>query len=149
MVDLAKTKPAAFGIAAVDSVPFLTLEDIRFLRFDRAKWVETAFEFAPGAYERLRPRLPGLYMHSFILFLNNEPVYSGILVQKGFSRDYLRNSHYSGPIIVLPTVNAIPDKLARVTISFVSQDGIYRRKDDPRGNAALIDFFKKAGKLMF
>jgi hypothetical protein len=149
IVDLIKTKPAMFGREAVDSMPLLTQDDIRYLRFDAAKWVETAMELMPGVYDRLRPRLPGLYMHSFVLLLNNEPVYSGILVANDFSMDYLKKSHYSGPVMLLPPKNAIPDKLNSIGISFISEDGIYRRKDDPRGNKAMIDFFKKMGKYIF
>jgi hypothetical protein len=99
-------------------------------------------------YEKLKPRLPRLYMRSFVVYMNKSPVYSGILVANDFSSDYLRKSHYSGPVIVLPPRNVDSETGNGFTFSFFSEDGIYRRSDDPRGNKTMIELFKKNGKFL-
>jgi hypothetical protein len=149
LIDLKKVKPATYGKDAMDSLPLLEFRDISFLRFDAARGVEKSFEFMPDVCERLTPRLPGLYMHSFILFVNNAPVYSGIIVANDFSMDYLKKSHYAGPVIILPAAARGADKCKPMKVSFLPLDGIYHRADDPRGNKAMIDVFKKAKKFLF
>jgi hypothetical protein len=149
LVDLTKAKPPAFGQLTMDSVPLLEFRDISFLRFDPVRQVEYAVEFMPDVYERLRPRLPKLYMRSFIIFLGHEPVYSGIIVPDDFSKDYLKKAHYSGPVIKLPPRNVDLEKSKGLKIGFFSENGIYSRSDDPRGNKAMIDLFRKSGKILF
>lgn len=146
--DLIKTKPGMFGSAAMDSLPLLEFRDIRFLRFDPIRHVEVAFEFMPDVFERLRPRLTRLHMCSFVLLLKGVPVYSGIVVPHDLSVDYLKKSHYAGPVIFLPATVVDSDRIAGLRLSYFSEDGIYRRSDDPRGNQAMIDAFTKANKFI-
>lgn len=148
LVDMVKTKPASLGTSVMDTLPLLEFRDIKFLRYDGVRGVESAFDFMPEVYDRLKPRLARLYMRSFVVYVNHIAVYSGIVVANDFSADYLRKSHYSGPVIVLPPRALDSDKSKGVKISFFSEDGIYRRSDDPRGNKIMIDLFKKAGKFL-
>lgn len=149
MVDMVKTKPATFGKEAMDTLPLLEFRDIRFLRYEPSRGVESAFEFMPGVYERLRPRLPRFAMRSFIVYQYHKPVYSGVLVPDEASFKFLKNSRYSGPVIILPPETFDSDTVSGLKISFVPQDGIYLRKDDPRGDIPMIWLFKKTGKILF
>ncbi len=149
LVDLTKSKPAKFGPGSMDTLPLLEFRDISFLRYDPAKAVEYAFDLMPSVFDRIRPRLPKLYMRSFIILINHKAVYSGILVPNDFTIDYLKKAHYTGPIMLLPPKIFDSNTSNRIKLSYFPLDGIYRRSDDPRGNTEMIDLFKKAGKILF
>jgi hypothetical protein len=149
LADMVKTRPGTFGKEAMDTMPLLEFRDIKFLRYEPSRGVESAFEFMPGVYERLRSRLPRLAMRSFIVYLYHKPVYSGILVNDDASFKYLRTSRYSGPVIILPSESFDDNTFNGLKITFMPQDEIYLRKDDPRGDVPMIWLFKKTGKILF
>lgn len=148
MVDMVKAQRGTFGKEAMDTMPLLEFRDIQFLHYDRTWGVETTFEFVPGVYERLKPRLARLAMHSFVIYQNRKPVYSGVLVPNEAAFEYLKTFRYCGLVIILPPKNFDSGAPIRMKISFVPHDGIYLRKEDPRGDIPMIWLFKKTGKIL-
>lgn len=134
---------------AVDTNPVLTIDDIKYLRYNPSTNVEYAFEINPETYAALKNKLSKLYMKRFLLVVNSEILYTGIFVSADFAIDHLVKAQYAGTVIVLPPQMYIPEKCERIIISYIAEEGIYVRADDPRGNKELINYFKEKKKLQF
>lgn len=139
-----KTVPQGY-----DSVPFLTLDDIKCVRYETSQGIETSIELNPAAYEKIAQKVKKLNMCSFLMLLDSTPVYSGIFVPHDYSIDYLTKSNYIGLVIVLPPTTHQSSETSVIGLAFIPQEGMYDRKDDPRGNKQMVDFLRAKGKLKF
>jgi hypothetical protein len=142
-----KTQPAHYQ--NFDSVPLLSLDEIDYVRYEPTSKVETGFQLKSAACDKIELRLPHLYFKAFVIFLDSLPIYSGIIVPANQSKNYLKKAHYAGLVLILPSSANIPEHWNLISLMYTSGDGIYNRKDDPRGNEQALALYKITGKLLF
>ena len=130
-----------------DSIPVFTDKNVEYYDYSGNNSIPRhKITISRHTQRELRRRVSDLYYRSFVLTVNNEPVYGGVFipdVKGGFPP----TNEYIGPIIRLPGEEDGSERIDSLFIDYESDGEIWDIRNDPRADTIVLNTFRALKKL--